>query len=1208
MYIKQVTIQGFRSYRDQTIIDPFSAKHNVVVGRNGSGKSNFFLAIQFVLSDEFSHMRQEERQQLLHEGTGPRVVSAYVEVTFDNSDNRIPIEKDEITLRRVIGSKKDQYFLDKKNVTKSDVMNLLESAGFSRCNPYYIVKQGKINQLATAKDHERLKLLREVAGTRVYDERKAESQNILKDTESKCEKIDDLLKYIEERLGTLETEKEELKRYQKWDKERRCLEYTIHDKELRDTRDKLDQLDSSRQNENERANELLQEAQEANKKVEKLTHDVKEIQAKYEQVEMEKQQLNKEKQKNLKHKTRLELEVKDLEESVKEEANIKAEGAKELDKIQEKIRKKEEDLATILPKFKAKKQTEEECQRRLEACEQRRTDLYSKQGRGNQFRTKEERDTYLKKELTSLKSSVAHKEKQIQRYKNDIEDTKLRFQQINQEISERNENLSSRRDDMDQVNREYADYNRKKNEVANERNDLWREENRIETDIQNAREELKRAERDLRHTMSKSVAAGIESVKRVVQEKGIQGVYGPVIENFTCNEKFFTAVDVIGGGKLFNIIVDSDKTGSVVLQHINKMRLPGEVTFMPLNKLKFRDLKYPSSPDVLPMISKIEFNSIFKPAMQLAFGKALICRNQDICSQFSKSHDLDAVTLEGEKFSRRGTLEGGYTPDNQSRLYFQKRVWSYQEMLEKYETEITQLREKINDNDTRNTKIVAELQLRENKKTQLRDTFNRQRDDIQRLTKQKASAEERLGPQEATLTKYEQDLLQLKNQMKSFQEELGTELLSQLTRTDQEEVEQLNQEIQQLKESIKSNLKERTQLEGEKQKLEDLLKKNLYKRREEIKMSMEEASIENKKENLEIKKHDLEACSKTVETSLARFKEVTTSLSTLKVEEKKLQQQLEGWKNTEKEKRNAIEEDSKLMEKIANKRSLLLKKKEESMKKIRELGSLPADAFEKYQKTATKLLWKKLKEANEELKKYSHVNKKALDQFVSFSEQKEKLIKRKDELESGHTAILDLMDVLEQRKHEAILFTFKQVSHNFSDIFKQLVPGGKAQLVMKKEQRNENSEEETQSQSETSSQRSMKSFDEFSGISIKVSFSGKSAETLEMNQLSGGQKTLVALNMIFAIQKCDPAPFYLFDEIDQALDPVYRKSVAAMIHNLSEKAQFITTTFRPELLESAEKFYGVQFKNKVSHILSITKEDAKDFVQDDDTEQAPPQS
>ena len=137
-------------------------------------------AIQFVLSDEFSHLRPEQRQALLHEGTGPRVISAYVEIIFDNSDNRLPIDKKEVSLRRVIGSKKDQYFLSKKMVTKGDVINLLESAGFSRSNPYYIVKQGKINQMATAPDSQRLKLLREVAGTRVYDERKAESEAIMK--------------------------------------------------------------------------------------------------------------------------------------------------------------------------------------------------------------------------------------------------------------------------------------------------------------------------------------------------------------------------------------------------------------------------------------------------------------------------------------------------------------------------------------------------------------------------------------------------------------------------------------------------------------------------------------------------------------------------------------------------------------------------------------------------------------------------------------------------------------------------------------------------------------------------------------------------------------------------------------------------------------------------------------------------------------------
>lgn len=1198
MYIKQVIIQGFRSYRDQTVIDPFSSKHNVVVGRNGSGKSNFFLAIQFVLSDEFSHMRQEERQQLLHEGTGPRVVSAYVEIIFDNTDNRIPIDKDEITLRRVIGSKKDQYFLDKKNVTKTDVMNLLESAGFSRSNPYYIVKQGRINQLAVAKDHERIKLLREVAGTRVYDERKNESHTILKETENKRDKIDDLLKYIEERLGTLEAEKEELKQYQKWDKERRCLEYTIHDKELRETREKLDHLDSSRQNENERASDLHQESQEASSKVEIINHDIKEITDKHSVLKLEKKQLDEERQEQLKQRTKLELNVKDLEDGVKEDAHLKTQGTKELEQLELVITENEEKLAQILPVYQEKKSSEEDCKARLQSCEQRRTDLFSKQGRGTQFHSKEERDSWIKKELQSLKSSVAIKEQQISRYKDDVRETRERFAQIDAEIAERSENLEERRSQMDASNREHSELKMKRDELFNTRKELWRQENTLETAIQSTRNDLSRAERDLRNTMSKPVAAGIESVKRIVQEKGIEGVYGPLIENFTCNEKFFTAIDVTAGGKLFNIIVDTDKTGTQVLSHINKMGLRGEITFMPLNKLQFRDLQYPSSPDVLPMISKVEYNDLFKPAMQLAFGKTLICRNQDICSQFSKSHDIDTITLEGDKFSRRGTLEGGFVNTNQSRLLSQKKIWEQQAKLEKQEGELQEVKLQLQHLDGQITRVLSDVQNIETTQVQLRHTYDQQKQDVKNLTKNKSASEQSLGPKETALTNYEVELERLKSQMKSFQEEVGTELLSQLTRTDQDEVDQLNVEIGELKDKIKVVFKERTQLEGKKQKLDDLLNSNLYKKRDELQANLEEVCLEDKGEQLEIKRSELKRFSSMVDKTSERIKELDAELRKHNEELKKFQSSLEEWKNIEKEKKTAIEEDSKLMEKIANKRSVLLKKKEECMRKIRELGSLPADAFEKYHRTASKALWKKLKEANEELKKYSHVNKKALDQFVNFSEQKEKLIKRKEELAKGHEAIVDLMDVLEQRKHEAILFTFKQVSHNFSDIFKQLVPGGKAQLIMKKETR-DTEDESSQSQSDSASQRSGKNFDEFSGISIKVSFTGKSAETLEMNQLSGGQKTLVALTLIFAIQKCDPAPFYLFDEIDQALDPSYRKSVAAMIHSLAEKAQFITTTFRPELLESAEKFYGVQFKNKVSHILSISKNDAKDFVEDD---------
>nr|CAH7713672.1 unnamed protein product [Callosobruchus chinensis] len=247
----------------------------------------------------------------------------------------------------------------------------------------------------------------------------------------------------------------------------------------------------------------------------------------------------------------------------------------------------------------------------------------------------------------------------------------------------------------------------------------------------------------------------------------------------------------------------------------------------------------------------------------------------------------------------------------------------------------------------------------------------------------------------------------------------------------------------------------------------------------------------------------------------------------LKVE----QVDLENWKKKERDAQDKIDEDAKHLEKFATKQNLLEQKIAESLEKINQLGALPAqDLYTQYSKMTSRYLFKELEKANNHLKKFSHVNKKALDQFMSFSEQKEKLQKRKEELDRGDEKIKELIATLEQKKMEAIQFTFKQFSKYFTEVFKKLVPDGRAKLVLKTVDHSEGHEIGPDD----------KNADNFTGIGIKISFTGSDAEMKEMNQLSGGQKSLVALALIFAIQKCDPAPFYLFDEIDQALDPQYR--------------------------------------------------------------------
>lgn len=373
-----------------------------------------------MLSDEFSHLRPDQRQQLLHEGPGQRTMIAYVEIIFDNSDNRLPIDEPQVTLRRQIGLKKDQYYLNKKIVTRSDVMNVLESAGFSRSNPYYIVKQGKINQMATAPDSVRLKILREVAGTRIYDERKEESRVLLRDTESKLEKIMDLLKYIEERLQTLEGEKEELKEYQKWDKMRRALEYTIYNQELDEARKKQRELETRRETSSVVTEKLRENLQSLVDQIKESNRDLREVKTKLQTARDEKEALHHENSNVLKEKTRLELRLKDLKDEVEGDTKSKKRAEKELENLKERIAEKQSELDKIKPEYEAMKKLEEDCTRELSSKEQKRSELYAKQGRGSQFASKGDRDVWIKKELASLGRNIKDKKEQIVRLKDDL--------------------------------------------------------------------------------------------------------------------------------------------------------------------------------------------------------------------------------------------------------------------------------------------------------------------------------------------------------------------------------------------------------------------------------------------------------------------------------------------------------------------------------------------------------------------------------------------------------------------------------------------------------------------------------------------------------------------------------------------------------------------------------------------------------------------
>ncbi|KAL7744092.1 hypothetical protein ACLKA6_009078 [Drosophila palustris] len=1198
MHIKQIIIQGFKSYKDQTVVEPFDKRHNVVVGRNGSGKSNFFYAIQFVLSDEFTHLRPEQRQALLHEGTGARVISAYVEIIFDNSDNRVPIDKEEIYLRRVIGAKKDQYFLNKKVVPRNEVVNLLESAGFSSSNPYYIVKQGKINQMATAADSYRLKLLREVAGTRVYDERKEESLNLLRETDGKVEKISEYLKTIEDRLQTLEEEKEELKEYQKWDKTRRTLEYIRYETELKDTRRALEELLLQRKSSSDKKKNYNIEIQKAQEKIKEVQKNLKEAKKKVLSTKEERSVLMTEQQQLLREKTKLDLTIVDLNDEVQGDNKSKERADQELKNLKVTIAERENELDDVKPKYESMKRKEEDCSRELQLKEQKRKELYAKQGRGSQFSSREDRDKWIHNELKSIskqtKDKINHHAKLVEDLKKDATSEK----DLGTKIEEHSSELEQLRLQIDEHNKKYYELKKTKDHHQSMRNELWRKETQMTQQLQTQKEELSRADQALRSMAGKPILNGCDSVRKVLDsfvERGGQSAaiarayYGPVIENFSCDKTIYTAVEVTAANRLFHHIVESEYEGTQILKEMNKLKLPGEVTFMPLNRLQVKIHDYPDDPDSIPMISKLKYDEQHDKALRYIFGKTLICRNLERATELAKSTGLDCVTLDGDQVSSKGSLTGGYFNTSRSRLEMQKKRTEYTQQITEFEKKLSKLRNELKSTENNINSIVSEMQKTETKQGKSKDVFEKVQGEIRLMKEELVRIEKYRAPKERSLAQCKASLEAMNSTKSSLEAELKQELMSTLSVQDQREIDQLNDDIRRLNQENKEAFTQRMQLEVRKNKLDNLLINNLFRRRDELIQALQEISVEDRKRKLNNCKTELVSTEKRIKKVNADLEEIEKRVNEAVQLQKELQLELETHVRKEKEAEENINKDSKQLEKWTTKENMLNQKIDECTEKIASLGALPqVDAA--YSRISLKNIFKELEKANQHLKKYNHVNKKALDQFLSFSEQKEKLYRRKEELDVGDQKIHMLIQSLEMQKVEAIQFTFKQVAQNFTKVFKKLVPQGAGYLILKTKD-NEGEEME----------KEVANSDAFTGIGIRVSFTGIDAEMREMNQLSGGQKSLVALALIFSIQKCDPAPFYLFDEIDQALDAMHRKAVADMIHELSDTAQFITTTFRPELLENAHKFYGVRFRNKVSHIDCVTREQAKDFVEDDNT-------
>ncbi|QLQ78498.1 hypothetical protein HG537_0A07450 [Torulaspora globosa] len=1216
MHIKRVVIKGFKTYRNETIIDDFSPHLNIVIGSNGSGKSNFFAAIRFVLSDDYSNLKREERQGLIHQGSGS-VMSASVEIVFHDPDHRIILPSgvaarpdDEIMVRRTVGLKKDDYQLNDRNVTKGDVVRMLESAGFSMSNPYNIVPQGRIIALTNAKDKERLQLLEDVVGAKSFEVKLHASLKKMEQTEQKRSQIASEMKELNEKLDEMEEEKKELEKFNSLERNRKVFQFTLYDRELNDVINQIEKMDDEYADTLQSSREYIKELDKREEMVAETSKKLRDLESAIKIKETAELTEVKVKDNELSNElASLDVKIKDLnrqidsydEQSVVDENNLNI--------INKAIESKQAQLSAINPRFEALSKDETIYKLQLAELQEKQRELLLMKGKYAHFKTKEERDQWILEEQHNLEQTLGKLDQSRKEISDEREISTKKLDVIDEEILELEDSVRGPGvlAELDDIDRELKNFKSRYAEKLDERKELWRSEQKLQTISETLLDTVKNSERNVNETMAHSLASGIASVKEIADKLKLSedSVFGTLGELIKVSDKYKTCAEVVGGNSLFHIVVDTDETASIIMKELYRMR-GGRVTFMPLNRItNDQNISYPPNTQAscTPLIKKIKFDAQFESAVKNVFGKTIVVRDLSTGAKIAKSYKLDAITLDGDRADKRGLLTGGYHDyHKRTRLDSLAELKNARAQHKRTCNELNQVKEKLHSVDAEIDALNGSIRKATQKKETILTNIEAFRAKLNNKKSEKLFLEDTLKSLAVKHEKININIKAAQERIQSYSQDLASTFENQISPQKQMELQTLETSLHEIQAKLNTTTETLHGITTERDSLSAELNAKLLPQKSDLEAKTRRGGdpitreLKNDLQMLIHERNDLQAEKAQTANEIARLQSELDSLLKDKVTN---QRHLEKANNQQASLLKKLQSFQKDAEKAMVKKTTLIARREELQQKIREVGLLAEDALNKFSNLSSEELLSRLNDVSENMSGLKNVNKNAFENFKKFHDKRIDLDERAKELEESKVSIQNLIVKLKQQKIAAVDATFKKVSENFSAVFEQLVPRGQAKLIIHRESNSANDDDSANRDIDMeASDEDSQTSSIYTGVSISVSFNSKKNEQLHVEQLSGGQKTVCAVALILAIQMVDPAPFYLFDEIDAALDKQYRAAVANIIKTLSSNAQFICTTFRTDMLQVADKFFQVKYQNKISTVVEVDRQEAINFIRD----------
>lgn len=1184
VYLKRIEIAGFKSFADRTVIE-FENGVTAVVGPNGSGKSNITEAIRWVLGEQSAKsLRGGKMPDIIFAGSEGRKALNIAEVTvvLDNSDHFLPLDFTEISVtRRYRRTGESDFYINKQACRLKDIHDLFMDSGLGK-ESFSIISQGKVEAIFNSKPEDRRGIFEEAAGVLKYKQRKKKAEQKLFETEDNLSRVQDIIYELEDQLTPLAAQSEAAKEFLK-------LKESLTEIDVSLTVTEIEVAKEIWEIKTKELAEIEEKLQNASKKIRDSEDELFQLRGKRnkldEQIETEQQQLlqitealkQTEGQKNVlversKHTMQT---TSEYQQSLEENAEKITRYREEVQDLQTKVTEKKAQRESLVDAIKA---SELEVEKYSKSSKELLEELRSQYVEVMQEQANTTNELkYLERQYQQETAKNQHSIQKHEALEKQMTDALAEKEQLEASATASDQALTAQREQYTQLKHQL---DQKQGQLAVEQKQMYQAMNQVQ--------QAKARQKSLQE-IQENYSGFYQGVRAVLKHKEqLTGIVGAVAELIDVPKDYTLAIETALGGAAQHVVVETEKDGRAGITFL-KQQHSGRATFLPLTTIKPRTVssavrdRVSNISGFLGIASElVHFSDEVSNVIQNLLGVTLLAETLESANQLAKvvNYQYRVVSLEGDVMNSGGSMTGGANKrGNQGSLFSQtQELQTLTEQMERVEKQLTinekevqQLTDEVKQLNERLEQLRSTGETSRLKQQELQNKLANQEETITRLTKEQRLFEFEARELHQFLTEYQvrkEELTQQQQELNQTKDRLDQEMkqvdqeASQMETLRAEAFERFNQ-VQADQAVVTEQLAHLTEQAAEKQtQLDEFLARETALRQQLQQLNdhstdhqVTEESLAVQLEQLAEKKEQLQTNIQEAKTARQHLQEQVDQIDTGLAEENKQQQHL-------------LTEQTKI--EVEKNRSEI--KLDNALQYLQEEYSLTFErANEDYELTIDKEQAKiEVKRLKRDIERLGPVNLNAIEQYEQVNERHEFLVSQRDDLLDAKEQLFETMGEMDEEVKARFSEVFEAIRAQFKVVFPNMFGGGRAELILTNPEDLLNT-----------------------GVEIEAQPPGKKLQNLSL--LSGGERALTAIALLFSIIRVRPVPFCVLDEVEAALDDANVSRFGHYLSEFEEDTQFIVVTHRKGTMEAADVLYGVTMQESgVSKIVSVRLEEVKE--------------